>query len=165
MMEVHVQCNSRIQKGGWCGFQCWDASKCVNCESGWVLLAACSRLWSFGLPTASRLCRAGVALQVCRLCILRTMDPTLHYKVYQGSQLLKRADVGGAEQTIASMGREHQDGCKAERNHWTVGEFGHFSQGTDHDGRRERRGREAKQWQDAARILWILTDRPLGENF
>ena len=56
-------------------------------------------------------------LQLCRLCILLTMDPTLHYKMYQGSQLLKRADVGGAEQTIASMGREHQDGCKAERNH------------------------------------------------
>ena len=75
-------------------------------------------------------------------CILLTRERTLHYKMYQGSQLLKRADVGGAEQTIASIGREHRDGCNVERNHRTAGEFGHFPRRTDHDGRREREEEE-----------------------
>ena len=62
---------------------------------------------------------ATTPLHVCRIGILLSMDPTLYYKMYQGShncchEPTSDVQIGDAEQTIISIGREHRDGCKAE---------------------------------------------------
>ena len=64
-----------------------------------------------GMKPVSAFCVA-TTLQVCRIDILLTVDPTLHNK--KMGHLLNRADVGGAEQTMITTGFEHRDGCKAE---------------------------------------------------
>ena len=51
-------------------------------------------------------------LQVCRIGIVLTMDPTLR-DVPGIAHLLTRADVGDAEQTIVITGCEHRDWCKS----------------------------------------------------
>ena len=44
------------------------------------------------------------------------MDPHFPLQDVPGiAQMLKRADVGGAEQTTVMDGYEHRDGCKSRR--------------------------------------------------
>ena len=50
-------------------------------------------------------------LQVCRIGVLLTMDPTLHYKMM--GHPLTRAGTGrvSQKQKIVNVDREHRDGC------------------------------------------------------
>ena len=81
------------------------------------------------VPTAKKLCRCwsetslcfstSATLQVCRIGILLTMDPTLHYKMKADEpmmDLVKNTEtVGGRsriqKQTCVNVDCEHRDGC------------------------------------------------------
>ena len=49
-------------------------------------------------------------LQVCRIGILLTMDPTLHYKMKADEPMMDLAK-NTAKQTVVNVDREHRDGC------------------------------------------------------